>query len=84
MTNRFRVDRMDRPYVCCGMNSIIYIGDSEQQARRIFQAAKLGLDWWSNPHPDYGVILSVWDEAKRMYRVIGERLPGSHMRKETA
>jgi hypothetical protein len=58
--NRFRVDRSDGLYVPCGMNSILYIGDSERLALRAFAQAQPGLNKSSQPNDSYGVVFSEW------------------------
>ena len=58
--NRFRVDRADSGAVPCGMNSIVYVGDSERDASRAFARSEPGLDAWGQPNESYGVLLSEW------------------------
>lgn len=59
--NTYRVDRNNAPVTPCGMNSILYIGDNYQQARKVYDAAQTGLDAWGQPNATYGVVLSVWN-----------------------
>lgn len=68
MTN-IRVDRADALRTPCGMNSLLYLGDSMRQARRVFYASNMGRDSWNRENASYGVILSVWDSSRRDYAV---------------
>ena len=68
--SQYRVDRVDSRTVPCGMNSILYLGDSYQQALRVFSKAETGLDAWNQPNPAYGVVLSSWR---------GQRLTGDYV-----
>jgi hypothetical protein len=71
MTNKYRVDRNDSTEtVPCGMNSLIYLGDSLSQATKAYMAANTGLDAWNKPNPSYGVTLSKWNDVKNDYSVI--------------
>jgi hypothetical protein len=65
--NSYRVDRAMSTTVPCGMNSILYIGDSWDTARDVFHKASPGYDAWNKPNGAYGVILSAWDTARRDY-----------------
>ena len=65
--NKYRVDRVNSKIVPCGMNSILYIGDSFKQALAVYNRSDIGLDWWNKPNITYGVILSIWDDANREY-----------------
>lgn len=66
--NNYRVDRNDSEVrTPCGMNSLLYLGDSWDKARQIFNAADVGLDAWNQPNSRYGVTLSVWNDDKRDY-----------------
>lgn len=56
-----RVDIVDSPTVPVGMNSIRYLGNSEREANRVFEATATGKDTWGRDNPSYGVILSVWN-----------------------
>lgn len=67
MPNTYRVDRVNSYRVPCGVNSIIYIGDNWEKARRIFAVTRQGTDTWGAPNAAYGVILSMWDDTKRDY-----------------
>ena len=68
--SHYRVDRVDSRTVPCGMNSILYLGDSYQQALRVFERAEPGKDVWNQPNPAYGVVLSSWQ---------GQRLTGDYV-----
>lgn len=57
----YRVDRVMDRRVPCGMNSIVYVGRSEREARRAFAKTQPGRDAWNQPNGAYGVILSVWN-----------------------
>lgn len=68
--NNYRVDRsIDPARAPCGMNSIVYIGDSWQAARAAYDAAMPHIDTWGQRNIAYGVILSVWDQSKNDYIV---------------
>ena len=67
---KFRVDRADSTRVPCGMNSILYLGDSWSEARRVYAHTEPGRDMWNQPNERYGVILSVW---------AGQRLTGDYI-----
>lgn len=62
--NTYRVDRVNQPAVPCGMNSLLYIGDSSRSAHATFDEADIGLDAWNQPNPAYGVIFSVWNGSE--------------------
>lgn len=69
--NTWRVDRNDSDSVVpCGMNSILYIGDSEQEARGTYLDTAPGRDAWNQVNDTYGVTLSRWDFAKHDYVVV--------------
>lgn len=59
--NRYRVDVVNSAHVPVGMNSIKYLGISDREAGKVFEATPTGFDQWNQPNPFYGVILSVWD-----------------------
>lgn len=59
--NAYRVDRMRRGLVPCGMNSIRYLGDSLREADRTYDLLVPGFDAWDQPDASYGVVLSRWD-----------------------
>ena len=67
--NNYRVDRAMSATVPCGMNSILYIGDSWREARRVYAATAPGKDAWGQPNDAYGVLLSVWSDNLRWYDV---------------
>lgn len=73
MSNNYRVDRVNSRRIPCGMNSILYIGDSWNTARAIFNAAQTGLDSWGKPNATYGVVISVWDASKNDYVIKCEK-----------
>ena len=56
----FRVDRVNRERVPCGMNSLIYYGASFSQARLAYSNAMTGINTWNQPDSSYGVALSQW------------------------
>lgn len=69
--NDYRVDRaregLSPP---CGMNSIVYVGESLNDALRVFHATTGGKDGWGNSHgdyADYGVMLSMWHPERNAY-----------------
>ena len=65
MPNTYRVDRaMESVSPPCGMNSILYSGDSWSAACRVFAHAEGGKDAWNQPHCLYGVMLSVWNPRR--------------------
>ncbi len=64
--NTYRVDRSTSRVTPCGMNSILYVGDSVIQARKVFAEAKPGLDPWNKPS-NHGVLFSCWCDVKRAY-----------------
>lgn len=59
---KYRVDRVKRgsKQVPCGMNSILYLGKSEKEARRIFRDAETGIRPFNTPDPEYGLMLSCY------------------------
>jgi hypothetical protein len=68
--NRYRVDRAPKgPNPPVGMNSILYIGDDAEEARRVYDYAHGRKDSWGQPDPDYGIMLSYWCTNNREYRV---------------
>lgn len=68
--NRYRVDRHNLPVTPAGMNSIVYIGENWLYAQAMYANTATGLDIWDKPDPTFGVILSVWDDQQRDYRVL--------------
>jgi hypothetical protein len=68
--NEYRVDRA-REAVSppCGMNSILYVGESLPDALAVFDHTAGGRDAWSKPNPDYGVMLSIWNQDRGEYTV---------------
>lgn len=75
--NLYRVDRADSPVTPCGMNSILYMGDSFPQALRAFNAYKPGFNSWDQPSPDHGVLLSAWNQTTNLYEVKKQKWPDS-------
>lgn len=74
MANRYRVDRNNSiRSVPCGMNSILYIGDSLKSANSTFNTAVPGLDDWNKANPKYGVTLAEWNSSKNDYVVINHK-----------
>jgi len=67
--NKYRVDRADSLRTPCGMNSILYIGDSSDDAVQVYNHVDPGKDCWNQPNRAYGVILSVWSDGARDYIV---------------
>ena len=60
--NNYRVDRaMEALSPPCGMNSILYSGDSYTTAMHIFNCMEGGKTAWGEPHRDYGIMLSIWN-----------------------
>jgi len=68
--NKYRVDRSDTPRTPCGMNSIVYLGDSWLYAEAMYKNTATGLDTWDKPNPKFGVVLSVWDEKAQDHKVL--------------
>jgi len=68
--NNYRVDRaIEGLSPPCGMNSILYIGDSLNDALSVFHHATGGKDAWNQPNRDYGVMLSIWHPNRMDYIV---------------
>lgn len=65
--NTVRVDVANTRRTPCGMNSIKYIGNSFEEARRVYNATDPGSDAWGQPNQTYGVILSVWHPERHEY-----------------
>ena len=64
--NNYRVDRAQESVSPpCGMNSICYIGDSLDDAVKVFHATVGGKDAWNSENCTYGVMLSIWNSARR-------------------
>lgn len=64
MGTKYRVDRNACALgvrVPCGMNSLLYLGDSYRDASRAFEAAQPGIDSWGKPNATFGVTLAVWN-----------------------
>jgi hypothetical protein len=71
MTNKYRVDVSNNPAVVpAGMNSIRYIGDDWEEARKVFHATETRRDAWNQRNSLYGVILSVWTGDRYMVKCI--------------
>ena len=73
MGTTFRVDRAQpNDPVPCGMNSLLYLGDSERAATRAFELAEPGFNTWSQPDARYGVTMSRWHGSYSVgeYRVV--------------
>lgn len=66
--NTYRVDRaregLSPP---CGMNSLLYLGESLNDALRVFHATPGGKDAWNNPDRTHGVMLSIWHPERNAY-----------------
>ena len=73
MGTRFRVDRVDTLRCPCGMNSIIYLGDSKRDATQVLLDADLKRDAWNKHSDRYGVALFEWDNERRNYIAISWR-----------
>jgi hypothetical protein len=71
--NTIRVDTSNVKRTPCGMNSIRYIGDNMESARRAFNHSAIGYDAWGKPNADYGIILSKWSPSKNDYVVIDSK-----------
>ncbi len=67
--NEYRVDRANSLQVPCGANSIVYIGDSFEDARYVYNQTDPGKDAWNQPNATYGVLLSVWNPDTHDYRI---------------
>lgn len=66
--NEYRVDRaMEALSPPCGINSILYVGESLKEALSVFHNATGGKDAWNQPNRDYGVMLSIWHPDRRDY-----------------
>lgn len=65
--NTYRVDRTNILIVPCGMNSICYIGDSWEEARKVYNYLDPGKDAWNQPNSTYGLTLSVWNPDRGDY-----------------
>lgn len=66
--NEFRVDRA-REGVSppCGMNSIVYVGESLNEALQVYKATSGGKDAWNNLNSEYGVMLSIWNPDRNEF-----------------
>lgn len=74
--NKYRADRVHKDSakrVPCGTNSIVAIGDNRNTITKQFNKAVPGFDDWNRPNPDYGLMLSEWDEGKREYRILSTK-----------
>lgn len=69
----YRVDRVDALRVPCGMNSIVYLGKSPDEAKRAFAAAEPGLTPWGKANDSYGVVLSRYDERAQDYVILDSK-----------
>jgi hypothetical protein len=67
--NKYRVDRADSLRTPAGMNSILYIGESFEEARKVYTYHEPGKDAWNQPNRAYGVLLSVWSANLNDYIV---------------
>jgi hypothetical protein len=65
--SKYRVDRALDSNTPCGMNSVLYLGNSEYHARKVFLASAPGKDPWNQDNPEYGVLLSMWNSVARDY-----------------
>lgn len=66
-TIKYRVDFASSMMCPCGMNSIRYAGNNWNAAKGMFDRLPIGFDVWDKPNAAYGVILSVWDDARKDY-----------------
>ena len=74
MANTYRVDRSDsKTVVPCGMNSILYSGDSLRLAKKYFASFIAGYTEWGVHDPSYGIVLSQWNEDKHDYVVLDSK-----------
>jgi hypothetical protein len=71
--NTFRIDRNNIPTAPCGMNGLLYIGDSEKEARRLFNGIDSGINQWGKEDSTYGLVLSKWDSGKNDYVTIDSK-----------
>lgn len=67
MGTQYRVDRTDSLTAPCGMSSILYLGDSLREARKVLAAHDAGIDKWNQPNDKYGVVLFEWNPLKYDY-----------------
>lgn len=74
LTTTYRVDRADSLHVPCGMNSILYLGNSAKDAQAAFYAAPTGLDPFNKPNSAYGLLLSRWNGQTYIIEI--SRFPG--------
>lgn len=73
--NDYRIDRTDTKRTPCGMNSIVFLSASEQEARAVFAGLQPGLDMWGRPCSKHGVVLSRWSYAEGDYIVLDAKFP---------
>lgn len=73
--NEYRVDLANSKRVPCGMNSIVYLGESAIDARAAFMVTPVGIDDWGQQNGHYGVVLSRWSYAEGDYIIIDSKFP---------
>lgn len=71
--NNYRVDVVNEDRVPVGMNSIRYVGDSFNAARKAFHETEPGYNEWGVADDTYFVVLSKWDSVIGGYRVMNRR-----------
>lgn len=74
MAYRYRVDRCEGTSPPCGMNSLRYLGDSAEHARKTLRELEPGFDAWNQPDHRCGVLLSEWN-GKEYVMVIRREPP---------
>lgn len=66
----YRVDRCQEvPIAPVGMNSLLYVGRSLQEATKVFNYIEGGKTEWGKLDPSYGVGLFMWQPNKNEYVV---------------
>lgn len=74
--NTWRVDRnLSAQETPCGINSILYIGDSHRLATKMFNSTTPGKDSWGKPNESYGVTLACYNKAKGAYEIVRAKFP---------
>ncbi len=74
MSALFRVDRnANRNTTPCGMNSLLYVGDSDRAARKAYAKAQPGVNTWNQPDLSYGVTFAKWNARRGDYDVLAAK-----------
>ena len=70
--NKYRVDRVPQQAALahCGMNSIIYLGDSLFAAKAAYAKTRPGFNDWGVKCSNYGVAVFRWDEKSHSYQLL--------------